>query len=453
LKVRRFSAANSFLEVAINMKKFFTIPNSHLLNPDVVKHFKRNYFANLMDAGFWFLGDSFAAAYTIMPVFMSTLTDSPILIGLIPALEGAGWFLPQLFLARFLEDKNRRLPIVLKLGFLDRIPFLFLAVGALLIPKVNKGVAVALVLIIYAIKTFSSGFVALPWQELIATVIPVSHRGRYWGSSLVLGKLMGMVGAAMTGFLLISIAYPTNYAYMFGLGFICVSISFAFLTLNIEPEIERSISPDNKNLSLWKRMGKILSADKNFLKFLINRGLVFLSFMGLGFITVYGIQQFHLPLSHSAYFTIVMLVAEVIGFGIWGYMGDKNGYKNVLELSSLILALGLFSLLFVKSIWGLYLAFGVVSLAHSGEYLADQNIAMEFGAEADRPTYIGMSKTLTGPFLLVAPVIGGGLVKLFGYQSMFLFALMFSISAFVMIKFFVAEPRNLADAPFVHIKD
>jgi len=25
---------------------------------------------------------------------------------------------------------------------------------------------------------------------------------------------------------------------------------------------------------------------------------------------------------------------------------------------------------------------------------------MEFGKEADRPTYIGMSKTLTGPFLI-----------------------------------------------------
>jgi MFS family permease len=55
-----------------------------------------------------------------------------------------------------------------------------------------------------------------------------------------------------------------------------------------------------------------------------------------------------------------------------------------------------------------------------------------------------MSKTLTGPFLLVAPIIGGGLVKLWGYQSMFLSAMIFSTIAFVIIKFFVDEPRNLA---------
>ena len=83
----------------------------------------------------------------------------------------------------------------------------------------------------------------------------------------------------------------------------------------------------------------------------------------------------------------------------------------------------------------------MISFAHSGEFIADQNIAMEFGKEIERPTYIGMSKTLTGPFLLMAPIIGGGLIKLWGYQSMFFTAMIFSTIAFVIIKFFVKEPR------------
>jgi hypothetical protein len=123
------------------MSKFFIIPNAHTLNPGVVKHFKRNFFANVLDAGFWFFGDSFGAAYTILPVFMSTLTDSPILIGLIPALEGAGWFLPQLFLARYIEGKNRRLPIVRSLGIFDRLPYLLLALCAFFIPKLGTKAA------------------------------------------------------------------------------------------------------------------------------------------------------------------------------------------------------------------------------------------------------------------------------------------------------------------------
>lgn len=423
------------------MRNFFLIPNSHALDPGVVKHFKRNFFANVMDAGFWFFGDSFVAAYTILPVFMSTLTDSLILIGLMPALASAGWFLPQVFFAKHLESKKQRLPIVLKLGLFERFPYMFLAIGAFMIPKLEQGVAVILFLVIYIIITFSSGLVALPWQELIATVIPVSHRGRYWGLSLMLGKLMGLVGAGVAGFLLANVEYPLNYAYIFGLGFINISISYVFLMLNIEPEIERSVSPTNKDLSVWRRIESILRADKNFLMFLINRWVLFLGSMGLGFISLYGIQKFNLPLSYSAIFTIVMLVAEIVGFGVWGFLGDKKGYRSVLVSSNMFLILGLLMIIFMESLWGVYLAFGIISIAHAGEYIADQNIAMEFGKEADRPTYIGMSKTLTGPFLLIAPIIAGGLVNFLGYQSMFLISLIISILAFVIIKFLVVEPR------------
>jgi len=421
------------------VRNFFSIPNAHTLNPEVVKHIKRNFFANILDAGFWFFGDSFVAAYTILPVFMSTLTVSPILIGMIPALEGAGWFLPQLFLVKHLESKNRRLPLVLKLGIFDRVPYLFLALGAYLVLKLDQKVAIVLFLLFYGIKVFSSGLVALPWQELIATVIPVSHRGRYWGFSLILGKLLGMFGAIIAGLMLAKITYPLNYAYMFLVGFICVAISYIFLSLNIEPEINRQTFA--KNINVWGRIKVILDANKNFAAFLVNRGFVFLSFMGLGFVTVYGIEKFHLPISYSAIFTAVMLIAEVVGFGIWGTIGDKDGYKRVIEVCNLFLIVGLLALLFVESIWGLYVVFGIISFAHSGEFIADQNIAMEFGKEADRPTYIGMSKTLIGPFLLAAPIIGGGIVKLWGYQSMFLTALIISMIAFVIIKFFVDEPR------------
>ena len=318
------------------MRNFFTIQNAHALHPEIVKYFKRNFFVNVMDAGFWFFGDSFVAAYTILPVFMSTLTDSPLLIGLIPALEGAGWFLPQIFLARHLEGKSRRLPLVRALGALDRLPFLLLALSTFFISMMDTNLAIGLFLAIYGIKVFSGGLVALPWQELIATVIPVSHRGRYWGTALILGKLMGMIGAVLTGFLLVNFAYPVNYAYMFLIGFVCVMFSYVFLYMNFEPAIERQAPQEE--IPIWGRITGILRADHNFGMYLVNRGFVFLSFMGLGFITVYGIQKFNLPLSYSAVFTGVMLVSEIVGYGIWGTVGDKMGYKRVIEYSNVFLS-------------------------------------------------------------------------------------------------------------------
>ena len=423
----------------ISIKEFFIIPETDPVHPEARKNFKRNFFANLMDACFWFFGDSFAAAYTIMPVLISTLTDSPILIGLIPALDGAGWFLPQLFLARTLEGRNRRMPIVRFLGLFDRIPFLFLALGAFLIPQLDKRIALILILVIYAIKTLSGGLVALPWQELIATVIPVSRRGRYWGYSLILGKLMGLGGAVISGILLVSIAYPYNYATMFLISFFAVSISYIFLILNIEPEILREKPP--QHINLLSRIKDVFKENRNFLTYLINRSFIFLAGMSLAFITVYGIKKFDLPIAQSATFTAIMLTSEIIGYGIWGTLGDRSGYKRVIETSNFILIIGISGLLWANTLWALYLVFGLISFAHSGEMISDQNFAMEFGPEEDRPTYIGMSKTLTGPFFLLAPLIGGSLVQFWGYKSMFLTALILSIISFSIIKFLVKDPR------------
>jgi MFS family permease len=250
---------------------------------------------------------------------------------------------------------------------------------------------------------------------------------------------MGMLGATITGIILASIAYPRNYSLMFGIAFVSVSISYVFLRRNIEPEIKREAS--SSGIHTWEKMRSILATDRNFRNYLVNRGFVFLSLMGVGFVAVYGIQRFQLPISYSATFAFVMFVSGIAGYGIWGFVGDKAGYKRIIEISNLLFIIGIVAILFVKSTWGLYIVFGILSLAHSGEFVADQNIAMEFGPEADRPTYIGMSKTLTGPFLLLAPIIGGTLVQLYGYQSMFLISAVLSVIAFAVIKFLVVDPR------------
>src|SRR5688500_3454187 len=64
---------------------------------------RRNVVVNVLDAGFWVFGISFMSATTILPVFLRHLTDSPLLIGLVAALLDMGWFLPQIFIAPYVQ--------------------------------------------------------------------------------------------------------------------------------------------------------------------------------------------------------------------------------------------------------------------------------------------------------------------------------------------------------------
>ena len=60
----------------------------------VQDNLKRNFTVNVLDGTFFMLGMSFSSVVTVMPLFVSQLSSSPLLISLIPAIQNVGWFLP-----------------------------------------------------------------------------------------------------------------------------------------------------------------------------------------------------------------------------------------------------------------------------------------------------------------------------------------------------------------------
>src|SRR6185503_21087349 len=101
------------------------------------KHLRSNVTVNLLDGGFFGVAIGFASFSTILPLFVASMTDSATLIGLVPAIHGAGWLLPQLFTANHTARLRRYKRTVLLMTIHERIPFLGLAVIALLIPSIG----------------------------------------------------------------------------------------------------------------------------------------------------------------------------------------------------------------------------------------------------------------------------------------------------------------------------
>jgi MFS family permease len=427
-------------------QNLFLVPPEADAAPYVVKHFKRNFTVNFFDIGTYFFGDSFLASYTILPVFVSTLTDSPIIIGLVPAFYEAGWFIPQLFFAPYIRRKARLMPLVIKLGAMERFSYLFLAAGAYFIPRMSRETALIVIMVLIIWRSLSAGFYALPWQEVIAKVIPVSHRGRFYGWANMFGKLLGILGAAITGLILARLPYPKNYSLVFFIGFIVVILALVFFLLTKEPFNHLDDQAKAEKVNWLAEIKRILSGDASFRNFMISRMLSFLGFMAFSFMAVYGVERFNLPDSYSAVFTGVLLVFSLLGYGTLGLVGDRVGNKMVLILSDVFLILSIVTALLWPTMAGLYFMFAMVGLSTAGAMIGDMNFVMEFGKVEDRPIYIGLSKTLTGPVFLLAPIIGGGIVGKVGYPAMFLTALVFSILAFVFIFFFVVEPRNQKNA-------
>ena len=417
--------------------------------PDVAGNFKHNVIVNTFDLMFSFFSDSFWSINTIMPVFAATLTDSPFLIGLIPAVVNAGWFIPQLFMSGRISKLPRVLPTSLKFGFLERLPFMCMPLLILLIGKTENQTVYWLLLILMIWRGIGSGMSGLPWQELNARVIPITHRARFIGLSRVFGQLAGLVGSLISVYLLGNFPYPKNYAIGFVVASVSVWFSYAAYSRNREPEIEIVPDPQGENerkarSQTWSLMKQILKSDANFRRYLGSRSLAFLGNMASAFIAVYAMERFHLGDAHAAIFTALLLVTGLLGYVIWGSLGDRIGPQKVVLLSFSTWGLGLLAAIFSRSLWVYYAVFVAFGLYTSGLNLGDTMLVMEIGDERLRPTYLGMARTLTGGFLLLAPVLSGWLVQSFNYLVMFAVSFGFVVVSTVLMTTVKDRPRKRA---------
>jgi hypothetical protein len=152
------------------------------LEESVRKHLKFNITVNLLDGAFYGLGWGFGSVGTIVTLFVSRMTNSAILIGLIPAIHAVGWQLPQLFMANRVSRLRRYKPMVMWMTIHERLPFLGLALVALFMTALGNKTALGLTFMILIWQGLGAGFTANGWQSMIAKIIPSDWRGTFFGA-------------------------------------------------------------------------------------------------------------------------------------------------------------------------------------------------------------------------------------------------------------------------------
>lgn len=439
---------------------FLTIRPEDEVPQSVAKNFRHNVTMGSLDLMFFIFGDGFGSITTIMPVFAATLTKSPLLIGLIPAIANFGWYMPQMFLSSYVSGLKKKHPFAIKMAVVERVPYIFFPLLALLVPGIPKTTALIWLFVLITWRGLASGLIALPWQEVQASVIPITHRARFYGVSRVLAQIMGILSSVLATIFLSRLPYPQNYALCFGTAVIAQWFSFYFYSRMREPdhsedaelpsspavEVEALPAPEEAkstrkiiDLALF---GEILKRDKNFRYYLIGRSVIFLGAMASGFLAVYGIQRFNLSDSRAAVFTALLYFSGIIGYSLGGAIGDKVGPKRIVVASVIIWAVGMLIAILARSEWIYYLVFLMFGLNTAGMVLGDSILVMELGEEKLRPTYLGMARSLTGIFVLIAPVFAGALVEAFGYNVMFTVCLVLTLLGAAIISKVKDVPRK-----------
>jgi MFS family permease len=302
-------------------------------------------------------------------------------------------------------------------------------------------VALILVLGCLALTGFSAGAATPAWYDLIAKVIPVQRRGMWSGVSHGIGALMAIFGALLVGRILDGLAYPNNFALLFGLAFLATCISFVGLALNREPPSE-IVKARVSTRHYFRQLPDLLRANANYRRFFISRTVILMGAMANGFLIIYGRERFVLDGAAIGLLTAVLVASQAVMSLVWGVIGDRAGHKIVLTCAAFVLALAALTTLLAPSPGWLILSFVLLGAASSGDAVSGLNIILEFAAPADRPTYIGLTNTLLAPTIIVAPILGGWLATVAGFPTLLVIATAFAATGGMLLALWVQEPRR-----------
>jgi MFS family permease len=408
----------------------------------IEQNYRWNFTVNALDGASWWFGMSFISTTVILPLYVTHFTDNPLVIGLIPFFTTAGYLLPQLLTSNAVERAPKKKFFPVTIGFfLERVPIFLLAPTAYFLATSRPDAALAAFFLLFAWHTFGAGLVVVGWQDMIAKLIPVDKRGRFFGIAYFIGNGTGVLGALAVPFVLDHFTFPMGYVISFGIASVLIFLSWVFLSLTREPAVTSS-KPHVSQLEYFRSLPEVLQRDRNFRMYLLSQIIFSLSGMAVGFLVVYTAKTWHLPDSEASGFTIALQIGLTLANLFFGFLADRKGHKLNLEICMAVSVISLVLAILAPSPVWFFPIFFLRGAVNSGTFISGISIVYEFTEAENRPTYIGLANTIPGVSGAIAPMIGGWLVSVLSYQAMFVLAAIIGLISWGLIRFAVQEPRN-----------
>lgn len=389
-----------------------------------------NFVVGLLNGIIFTFGMAFMDPTTVLPVFIKRYTSSDTIVGLASALHRAGWHLPQLFVASYLERKALRLGVYLRANIIRMcLIWLFILLLALY-GTTYPGWVLFAYLSLLGVASIFGGIAGLPFTDIVGKVVPRSHTGVFYAIRFFFGAgVLSILAGFIVEYLLrvdSLFIFPQNYVVLFSLaaGFMSLGI---FATSFIR-EPEGQVNDSGRTIGqFFREIPALLRADDNFRHLLRVQVLTSGIGFSLPFYVIFAREQFLVPESMAGLF----LVVQTLGFGlsniVWGRVSARYGNRQVITGTALCLVVIPVVALFlsyaqsdVYDVTGLfYPIFFLIGASMAGTFIGFKSYLLDIAPEDRRPTYIGITNTVMGVAALF-PALGGLMADLVHLRGVFI---------------------------------
>lgn len=389
------------------------------------RHVRRNAVAFIGESVWFGLGLVFASTTTILPEFVSRLTGSAVLVGLIISLTEGAWRAPQLLFANALVHKPRKKKYLTIAGLIGRPAYLLFSIALLFGIARSPALAVGLFFVLHTMMYLAMSVDTIVWWDVLAKAIPASRRGRVLGYStairgaisigvgLLIARLLGESGPG----------FPAAYTICFAAGGACFLLSLVSWLFVVEPAeavaARRATWPEYA-----REIRSILRESAPFRRLLSVRLLAGFNGLALGFFGLFGVQQLGFAPASLGLFAMVQTVSGIAA-GLWfARVSERSGNHRIVQIATLVSLtgplVGLVFLLAPNALWKPLYAWTFVSIGvfQTAQFVGFASLNVDLAPPKQRATYVGLFNTLSS-LVIIWPAVGGWLLERTSYAFLF----------------------------------
>jgi MFS family permease len=413
--------------------------------PEYAEKVSRNYTWNfvciLLDSSFFSFSLALLSVDTILPYFITHLTDARVWVGVVSSLYFWGYYFPQIIGAYIVNVKPLRKWSIFWIAIAERVGILMIAVLVQIYHLLTKGETLVLFLVAFAIFAVTNGLIGPAYADFISKSIN-HHRGTFYGAVNAVSGLIGFGASLLAQNLLDRFAFPVNLQIMFWIAFACSFIS-PILILNFR-EIPYPVTRKVESIKEYARkIPAALLHHPAFSKYLVTRSIIGLGLMANSFYAIYAVKRFGLTEGMLGIYTMIILLTQSVLGVLWGRIGDHYGFKRVYVIAACLLGFESLIALTANQPWWFYLVASCMGGVYGATRASDSNIIFEIAPPAETSRFIGIANTILSPVLAVAPLIGGMLVDRISYAALFGVDLAIVVVALLTTILWLPDPRHM----------
>ncbi|MBI9036080.1 MAG: MFS transporter [Bacteroidales bacterium] len=399
---------------------------------------RRNFRLGVIN-GILFLGsESLVDPTLVMVAFVSTLTQSPLLLGLIVPLRDGLWALPQFWISGVLQSWPQKIQWYRRVAVFRVIAWGLIALTINLIK--DPDIVLYVFFGVYIFSALLNGLGGLPFMEVVSKTIPSNQLGSFFAWRMGAGGLAG-IGFSLIVRWLLDPNGPLEYPYNFGalnvLFFIGATISL-YIFSQIKEPVEIEVPPKVSFGNQFKRAIERIGSDHQYKAFLKLITMNVFSIAAIPFFAIYVQQDLGGPKEMIGIYLAVLAATKLLANIYFGRTSHRVGYRRIvligtisgLVMSLIVLVLSLFAVEchingFVAS-YILIPAYIAAGICLTGNGVGEHSLMLEIAPENNRSLYLGFTNTLWGLLFLMTG-LSGVLVDLFNFQFLFLTTVLMNI--------------------------